>query len=128
MKIGDYFMSKNHEERRHYARINKNFILSFYLKNDPSKKHEITQLKNISMGGMCFITTSAYERKSKIAVELRTPYISETTHMEGVVLASHEKVKNMIYETRLQFEFLESQAEFLLTKLIDIFKQGEADE
>jgi len=110
------------EERRQYARIKKSFILSYFDHVNPEHKFEITQLKNISFGGMCFITGQNYEPSTKLGIELKTPYLAGTTHLEGVVLMSHEKMKDKIYETRLQFvEPLETEAKVLLGKLIDLF-------
>ncbi|MBF0521742.1 MAG: PilZ domain-containing protein [Candidatus Omnitrophica bacterium] len=108
-------------ERRTHRRINKNFILNYFEKDNPSTKIELTQLKNISKGGLCFITTKAYPPSTKIAMELRTPYLSDITYLEGFVLASHPKVEGIIYETRLQFETLSPQADFLITKMMEVF-------
>ena len=115
------------QERRRFKRIKKNFVLTYHVKETPEEKHEITQLKNISMGGMCFVTTKGYEPSTEVEIELKTPYLTDTTFIEGVVLESHEKVKDMIYETRLQFKFLNPQAEFLLTKLVELFINGEKE-
>jgi len=108
-------------ERRRYKRINKNFIMTYFDVKNPSHKFEITQLKNIGMGGMCFVTSKPYLPDTVLGVELKTPYISETTYLEGIVLASHEKVKNMLYETRMRFNKLDPQSEFLLAKVINFF-------
>ena len=116
---------KKWKERRQYERIKKNFILSYFDKENPNRKYELTQLKNISQGGMCFITTQPFEKGKLIGIELRTPYLADTTYLEGEVLQSHEKVKAMLYETRLRFKLLNAQAEFLLTKLIEYFLQEE---
>ena len=116
---------KNFEERRKLKRLNKNFLLTYFELNNAGQKYEITQMKNISLGGMCFIATRPLEHMSKIGVELKTPYLADTTYVEGIVLESHEKVKNMIYEIRLKFEELNPQAEFLLNKLIEFFINGE---
>ena len=111
-------------ERRRSDRIKKNFILTYYNKADPSHKYEITQLKNIGMGGMCFITSKPYAPGTILGIDLKTPYLSDTTHLEGRVLESHEKVKNIIYETRVQFLELDREAEFILARLIDFFING----
>jgi c-di-GMP-binding flagellar brake protein YcgR len=113
------------QERRRYVRIKRNFVLTYFIKGTPEEKYEISQLKNISKGGMCFVTTNALDENLLVGIELRTPYLSDTTYIEGKVLESHEKVRDMIYETRLQFQSLDSQAEFLLDKLVEIFTQGE---
>jgi len=109
------------EERRKYERIRKNFILSYFELTKPEHKFEITQLKNISLGGVCFVTTRGFEPSTELGVELKTPYIAGTTHLEGTVLESHEKVKNSIYETRLKFKLLDAEAKILLGKLMEFF-------
>ncbi len=95
--------------------------MTYFPISNPEDKADITQLKNISLGGMCFITTRNFTPSTILGVELNTPYLSETTYLEGTVLESHEKVKKMIYETRLQFSSLKPEAEFLLSKLIEFF-------
>lgn len=112
---------KPNDERRQYVRIKKSFILSYFNPADPDKKFEITQLKNISLGGMCFVTTRNFEPSVELIIELKTPYISETTHLEGVVLQSHEKMTGKIYETRIQFKAFDTEAKVLLEKLIKFF-------
>ena len=115
------------QDRRRSRRIRKHFILSYFEKEHPDCRHELTQLKNISHGGMCFITSQEFNLGIKLGIELKTPYVAETTYLEGVVLESHEKVRNMIYETRLKFESLDPQGEFLVAKLIEFFVNGESD-
>ena len=115
------------QDRRRSRRIRKHFILSYFEKEHPDCRHELTQLKNISHGGMCFITSQKFNLGIKLGIELKTPYVAETTYLEGVVLESHEKVRNMIYETRLKFESLDPQGEFLVAKLIEFFVNGESD-
>jgi hypothetical protein len=111
------------KDRRRYVRIKKHFILSYFMKDDPSVKHDLSQLKNISLGGMCFVTSKAFEPQTKLGVELKTPYLADTTHLEGTVLESHEKLPTAIYETRMAFDPLSPQAEFVLKKVIDYFKE-----
>ena len=110
-----------YRERRHYIRIEKHFIISYYEKDDPMIKHDISQIKNISLGGMCFVTARSYAPSTKIGIDLRTPYLADTVHMEGTVLESREKVRDMIYETRLVFDQLSEQAEVIIKKLIATF-------
>ena len=112
-------------ERRRHVRINKNFIMTYCQKSNPEKKIEITQLKNISLGGMCFITTCKFEPSTPLHIELKTPYITDTTLLEGVVLESHEKTKDMLYETRLKFVHINAEAQSLLTQLMEYFIHGE---
>ena len=111
----------DHIERRRYVRIEKHFIISYYVKSDPIRKYDISQLKNISMGGMCFVTSRAFGPHTTMGIELKTPYFAETAHIDGTTLASHEKVPNMIYETRLSFDALSPIAEVVLKKIVETF-------
>ena len=119
-------MKKPDPERRRYIRIKKSFLLSYSNKSEPKEKHEITQLKNISLGGMCFVTSQSFTNPTELDIELKTPYLAETTHLEGVVLESHEKMKNRIYETRLEFRNLNTEAKILLEKLMEFFINGKS--
>ena len=70
---------------------------------------------------MCFITTRSFDPSTRLSIELKTPYIAGTTYLEGSVLQSHEKMKGTIYETRLEFENLDTEAKVLLEKLMEFF-------
>ena len=110
-------------ERRKYIRIKKSFIISYHNKQSPSVKHEISQIKNISLGGSCFITSSYCEPSMKMGIELKTPYLAGTVHLDGTILDSHEKIPDLLYETRIVFEKLTTQAEFVLNKIVEYFKE-----
>jgi len=111
------------KERRQHPRIEKSFVLSYFDKDHPNDKHEITQVKNISAGGLCFVTSHFVKPSTKIALDLKTPYLAATLSLEGVTLASQEKIKGMIYETRLEFNNLSNQSQALLDKIIEIFME-----
>jgi len=108
-------------ERRGGERIKKSFILTYFDPDKPKQKIEITQLKNISRGGMCFVTTKKFESGKKLGIELKTPYLAGTTFLEGTVLESHEKMKGVLFETRLQFLMLDTEAKVLLETLMEFF-------
>ena len=110
-------------ERRKSKRIKKQFILHYYYSDNPSIKVEITQLKNISIGGMCFISTKPIEANKKIKIDLKTPYLANKTFFDGIVLASHERVTNVLYEVRVQFEHLDPQNEYVVKKMMEVFLQ-----
>ena len=113
------------EERRQNVRIKKNFLLSYFDPQYPDQKIEITQLKNISLGGMSFVTTHSYEPSTTLRIELKTPYIVGSVYLEGSVLQSHEKMKGTIFETRLQFKSLGTEAMVSLEKLMEYFANEE---
>ena len=113
-------------EKRKYTRITKSFILSYYDLNDPLRRHDSSQLKNISVGGMCLVTAQLYTPGIRLAIELRTPFLSEFIHLKGTVLDSKEKIKGIIYETRLKFDELPPATQDILKKLIEHFEKEKA--
>ncbi len=113
------------QERRQFKRFEKNFILKYFELERSKEKHEITQLKNISQGGLCFIHSHKLEINIRLGIELKTPYISTNTYLEGIVLDTQEKIPGILYESRLRFEHLDSHAELILKELIEYFLKGD---
>ena len=74
-------------ERRIYKRIKKHFILSYFELTNPEIRYDASQLKNISLGGMCFVTAKPFPRGALLGIELKTPFMADLTHLEGSVLA-----------------------------------------
>lgn len=122
-------MKKEQPERRRYKRIRKNFVLTYFDLADPLQKYNTSQLKNIGLGGMCLITPKPFAPSTILGIELKTPFVTELTHLEGKVMESHEKIKDIIYETRLEFNQLTPPAKFVLNKIIEYFvKEEKRDE
>lgn len=113
-------MNEDHSnagERKKFPRIKKNYIIRFIEKANPSLKFEVSQIENISRGGICFTSTIAFKVGTELAVELRTPYIADTIYLEGRVLESNEKVKGLIYHNRFKFNEVTPLAESVLGKI-----------
>ena len=104
-------------ERRQHPRIRKNYIIRFSEKDNPSVKFEVSQIENISRGGICFASTLAFKEGAELMIELRTPYMADTIYLEGHVLESREKIKGMIYHNRFQFHEVTPLAESVLEKI-----------
>lgn len=111
----------NPSERRKYKRISKHFILTYYNPEDPKVRHNASQVKNISAGGMCLVTAQSFAPGTVLRIEMKTPYLSNLTRLDGEVLESMERIKDVIYETRLQFSDLSEEAKFILQKVTDHF-------
>lgn len=112
-------------ERRKYPRISKHFLLSYWDINDPMAKHNASQLKNIGVGGLCLITPKALSAGTRLGIELKTPFLSEFIHLKGTVLESKVTIKDIIYETRVEFDT--DPAQKILEKLIEHFRNEKAD-
>jgi hypothetical protein len=107
----------SNSERRQFVRIKKNYIIRFSDSSNPSLKFEISQVENISKGGMCFTSTMNIAAGTNLTIELRTPYIADTIFLEGQILNSQERVKGLIYANRLSFKNFSPQAKDILEKI-----------
>jgi hypothetical protein len=105
------------KERRQYSRIKKNYIIRFCEKSNPSLKFEVSQIENISKGGLCFTSTMAFNEGADLAIELRTPYVADTIYLEGHVLHSTETVKGLLYANRLRFHDVTPESADVLEKI-----------
>lgn len=110
-------MSESFKDRRKYVRVYRNFILTYHHKEKGGAKHDISQVNNISKGGINFVATQALEMGALIGVDLQTPFITDAVYFEGIVLGCKEKIPNLIYEVRLEFKDLSAQAMDILDKI-----------
>jgi hypothetical protein len=97
-------MSKKYDgtERRKYPRANGRFIVSYRVIPENSNT-DISQTKNLSLGGMLLTTNCQFPPGTNLALEIRLPFDPETIMTIAKVLESKEITKGMIYDTRLIF-------------------------
>lgn len=105
-------------ERRKYIRINKPYIISFYAKEDPEKNYDITKIKDISLGGLSFLSPKDYKNGTSICIKSQTSLQDEPFYLEGKVVESHEKVPDLLYEQHINFHKPSPQAGLVLNKII----------
>jgi hypothetical protein len=120
-----YTMDKSFKERRKHIRIYRKFILNYHEKGKSVIKYHISQVNNISKGGLSFASSHALTPGAVIIVDMKTPFIADPVRLEGVVLECREKVPDMIYEIRLQFQDVTRQAMAVLDKIEGYGKRKE---
>ena len=115
----------NGEERRKHRRLNANFIISYRIK-EISGNYDLTQSRNVSQGGMLLTTNRQFDRGTTLAMTIRFPFVSERIELTGRVVGSREVVRDLIYETRIQFINFDQGVFVKLGEFIrDHFKQPE---
>ena len=102
--------------RRKHVRVYRNFILLYRLKGQDIT-YEMSQVNNISRGGINFSSTVALAKGNELNVELKTPFLNDKVDLEGIVLECREKIANLIYEVRVEFKDLSGQAADVLAKI-----------
>jgi len=89
-------------ERRKHPRVSARFIVSYRILED-NDNVDISQTKNLSLGGMLLTTNRRFEPGTNMALEIRLPFDPNSIMLIAKVLESHEITKNLIYDTRLIF-------------------------
>ncbi|MDP2941035.1 MAG: PilZ domain-containing protein [Candidatus Omnitrophota bacterium] len=89
-------------ERRKYPRIAGRFIVSYRILEEFNNT-DITQTKNLSLGGMLLTTNRQFDPGTKLAIEIRLPFDPDPIMLVAKVLESKEITKHLIYDTRLMF-------------------------
>lgn len=90
------------KEKRKYPRLEANFIVSYRIQ-EPSALFDLSQTRNVSKGGMLLTTNKDFKPGVVLAMTIRFPFASDKINILGRVIFSKEKVKNLIYETHIQF-------------------------
>ena len=97
-------MSKKYDgtERRKHPRVNGRFIVSYRVIPNNSNP-DISQTKNLSLGGMLLTTNCHFPVGTNLALEIRLPFDPDSILTIAKVLESKEITKGVIYDTRLIF-------------------------
>lgn len=109
------------EEKRKHSRLGANFVISYRIQALPNG-YDLTQTKNVSQGGMMFTTNKLFEKGVCLAITIRFPFVPQKIEVSGIVIDSKEKVRDIIYETRIKFLNIDEQffidlGEFIREKL-----------
>jgi len=117
-------MAYGGEERRKHPRANGRFVVRYRLFEE-SDNVDITQTKNISMGGMYLTTNKKFEPGVKLTLEIRLPFDPHPIMIIGKVIASHEVAKNLIFDTRLEFLAIDERHAGIIGQTVDYYiKKG----
>ena len=117
-------MSYPGPERRRHPRILGRFIVSYRIL-DEFDNADITQTKNLSLGGMLLTTNRSFEPGTKLALEIRLPFDPDPIMLIARVLESREITKHLIYDTRLIFLAVDERHRRAMNETVDYYlKKG----
>ena len=102
MKKKEARMSYGGPERRKHPRISGRFIVSYRVFEE-NNAVDVSQTKNLSLGGMLLTTNRQFETGINLALEIRLPFDPNPIMLIGKVVESREITKDLIYDTRLSF-------------------------
>jgi len=100
--------------------------MSYHEKGKPVLKKQVSQVNNVSKGGMSFSSTHPLKQGITVIIDLKTPFIADPIRLEGEVLECREKIPEMIYEVRVQFNENPEHVTMVLDKIEHYGKAKEA--
>lgn len=107
-------------ERRKHPRIDARFIVSYRILDDVDKM-DISQTRNLSLGGMMITTNRPFAPGTDLALEIRLPFDPDPIMIIGKVLESHEVTRGLIYDTRLQFLAIDEKHKNTVSQTVDYY-------
>jgi len=114
----------NGPERRRYPRATGRFIVSYRVLEDIDSV-DISQTKNISLGGMLLTTNRQFKPGTRLALEIRLPFDASPITIVAKVLESHEITKNLIYDTRIEFTDVDERHKKIISETVGYYlKKG----
>jgi c-di-GMP-binding flagellar brake protein YcgR len=111
-------------ERRKYPRANGRFIVSYRVIPN-NRNADISQSKNLSLGGMLLTTNCQFPVGTNLALEIRLPFDPDPIMTIAKVLESKEITKGLIYDTRLTFLAIDEKHREVISETIGYYlKKG----
>jgi c-di-GMP-binding flagellar brake protein YcgR len=113
-------MSYTGPERRKNARVSGRFIVSYRVLEE-NDAIDISQSKNISLGGMLLTTNRLFQPGTNLALEIRLPFDPNPIMLIGKVVESKEITRNLIYDTRLSFLAVDERHRKVISQTVDYY-------
>ena len=111
-------------EKRNESRISGRFIVSYRILEEKDNI-DVSQTKNISLGGMLITTNKQFEPGVKLLLEIRLPFDPNPIVLVGKVIDSLEISKNLIYDTRLEFLSIDEAHKNIVTQTVEYYIKKE---
>ena len=111
-------------DRRRNPRARGRFMVSYRILEEEDNL-DITQTKDVSLGGMLLTTNRKFPLGAKLALEIRLPLDPDPIMLIGSVVESKEIVNNLIYDTRLAFLAIDEKHQKVLRKTVGFYLKKE---
>jgi hypothetical protein len=110
-------MTYTGQEKRKQPRIEGRFVVAYRILEDKDNV-DISQTKNLGLGGMLLTTNRYFDPGTNLAIEIRLPFDPNPIMLLAKVLESCEITKNLIYDTRLAFLSVDQRHKKVITETV----------
>ncbi|MFC1624130.1 PilZ domain-containing protein [Candidatus Omnitrophota bacterium] len=110
-------------ERRRFVRIDAEFMVYYTAIHERPPRSNAGQSRNISIGGILFITGREFPVGTILVVKIRLPNSPDYINLKVQVVDSKQKVKDIMYDTRAKFIGVEEKDIVSMQKVIEYHEQ-----
>ena len=111
-------------EKRKHPRVAGRFVVSYRMLEE-SDNVDVSQTRNLSLGGMLITTNRSLKPDTRLALEIRLPFDPDPIMLTGRVIESLEVTRDLIYDTRLEFLSIDEKHKKIVGKTVDYYlKKG----
>jgi hypothetical protein len=111
-------------ERRRHPRINVHFVISYRV-IDEEGNTDISQSKNVSLGGMLLTTNRQFDSGTKLSLDIRLPFDPHPLLVIARVLDSKQVIEDLIYDTRLEFLAVDEKHRNVINQTVNYYLKKE---
>ncbi|MDD4954293.1 MAG: PilZ domain-containing protein [Candidatus Omnitrophica bacterium] len=117
-------MAHTGNEKRKDPRVSGRFVVSYRILEEANNV-DISQTRNISVGGMLLTTNRGFDKGTNLALEIRLPFSLDAMKFIGRVVESREISRGLIYDTRIEFFSVEDKYKKVVGDTVDYYlKKG----
>jgi len=109
--------SSNQSNRRKFKRINRSYIVSYTPVKNGELKYNVSQTKDLSEGGLSFISDKSFEKGTILKIKLKLPEFLDYVIVQAQVVNSTQRARSIIYETRASFIAVEQKIKDSIKRL-----------
>ena len=108
-------------ERRKFSRIDHAYAISFKRHNSREGNWDISNSRNLSLGGALFLSTEFFLPDNLLDIRLKVSGKSDYCRCRGIVKRCRGPFKNSFYETAVYFTHIDKDSIGPLRKSVDFF-------
>ncbi len=106
-------------ERRRYTRVNHHFVVHYGIPGGIAVT-DISQIRDISLGGVLFTTSKVFEKGTKLILKIRLPGVDIMP--TGEVVESRQVGQRIpLCDTRLKFSYMDTSDRKTLGEALDFY-------
>ena len=113
-------------ERRQYQRAEYRFVVSYRVLEEKGNT-DISQTKNLGLGGMWLTTNRKFSVGAKLALDIRLPFDPDPIELVGIVVEAKEVVNNLIYDTHLAFVSVDEKHRKTIGKTVERYLKNKEE-